>query len=402
MNTAIKPKEITVHGLKKPQRAARKSGNARKRGSEFQTEIMAKAQHEINFDLTGLFKKRIRVKTQDLYVFSNQLSVLINAGLPLVSALRLLGEQIENDGFRAVIEQVGRQVQAGVALSEAFMKFPNVFPNLFISLVQAAEAGGNIAMILQQLAEHLKKKEATNKKIKAATAYPKFVLGFFSVVVAAITLVLVPKFKETFEGFGTELPVPTRIMMDISDFIKDNLMIEIALAAAMVFAFKYFKKTDYGKAVLDRLQLRLPVVGDIVSKSVISRFCGTLGILLQSGVAIVESIEISTKTTENTVFRNAFWEIKRGIVAGETLYAKLSEFPIFPPIVVSMLATGEQSGSLDKMLKNVTEMFDNEIDSRIAKLTSILEPAIMVALGAVALVVILVLYLPIFYLGSVM
>ena len=360
----------------------------------------SKPKSGLNFSLDLFSKTKVQLTT--LHTFANQLSVLLKSGMPLVGSLKMLGQQSENKHFADVIANIAQEVQSGLTLTEAFAKFPRIFPTIFIAMLRAAELGGNIADVLEQLAKYLLHQESVAKKVKSATAYPKFVLGFFSVVVTAIIFGLVPKFKETFSSFGAELPRPTQIMMDLSDFLKHYLFLELLLIAAAVIGFKYYKKTTAGKFQVDSLVLRLPVVGEIVLKSIISQFCRTLGTLIRSGVSIIEALDIAGTTTSNVVFQNAFAEIKQGLLRGETITMGLVKLSIFPSLVINMVSTGEQSGSLEIMLNNVSDIFDTEIDSRITSLTSILEPALMVALGAVALVVILVLYLPIFYLGSVM
>ena len=401
--SSITHNNITIHGLTP---AGSPQSKTKKRSRNFLSPVRvvdddsdkSKSSPSLSFDI---FQKN-KVQLTTLHTFTNQLSVLLKSGMPLVGTIKMLGKQSENKYFGEVIGNIAEDVNAGLTLTEAFAKFPKVFPTIFISMLRAAELGGNIALVLNQLAAYLMHQESVAKKVKSATAYPKFVLGFFSVVVTAIIFVLVPKFKDIFASFGAELPKPTQIMMDFSDFARDHLLLELFLIIAAVVAFKQFKKTKTGTAYLDRLVLHMPVVGEIVLKSILSRFCRTLSILTKSGVSIIEALEIAGKTTRNVVFRRALEEIKQGLLGGETITMGLKRHNIFPQLVINMVSTGEQSGSLEVMLLNVSDIFDTEIDSRISSLTSILEPALMVALGAVALVVILVLYLPIFYLGSVM
>lgn len=403
--SSVTHNNITIHGLGSASPAG-PSANKKAKPSSQPVRIVnddgdkSKPKSGLNFSLDLFSKTKVQLTT--LHTFANQLSVLLKSGMPLVGSLKMLGQQSENKHFADVIANIAQEVQSGLTLTEAFAKFPRIFPTIFIAMLRAAELGGNIADVLEQLAKYLLHQESVAKKVKSATAYPKFVLGFFSVVVTAIIFGLVPKFKETFSSFGAELPRPTQIMMDLSDFLKHYLFLELLLIAAAVIGFKYYKKTTAGKFQVDSLVLRLPVVGEIVLKSIISQFCRTLGTLIRSGVSIIEALDIAGTTTSNVVFQNAFAEIKQGLLRGETITMGLVKLSIFPSLVINMVSTGEQSGSLEIMLNNVSDIFDTEIDSRITSLTSILEPALMVALGAVALVVILVLYLPIFYLGSVM
>ncbi len=409
MSSNITHKNISIHGLSgRRGPASRKAQPAKKVANKPGAIHIVDETPESSVRPKGLFDLKLSLKTTPkvklttLHTFSHQLSVMLKSGMPLVGSLKSIANQSENKYLSKVITEIARDVNAGSTLTKAFSKFPKVFPNIFIAMLRAAELGGNIAIVLKQLSGYLVHQEAIAKKVKSATAYPKFVLGFFFLVVNAIIFWLVPKFKETFASFGAALPKPTQIMIDFSDFAQEHIWVECGLLIALVIAFKQVRRTTWGRAYLDGLLIRLPVVGEIFQKSAIAKFCRTLAIMIKSGVSIIEALEIAGKTTENVVFLHAFREIRRGLVRGETLGTNLTRLKIFPPLVINMISTGEQSGSLESMLNSVADIFDGDVDSRISSITSILEPALMVALGAVALVVILVLYLPIFYMGSVM
>ncbi len=352
--------------------------------------------------MRSLFQGNKTVKTEELYTFANQLATLLNAGVPLVSCLTILTQQTENKFFKSVIEKISVDVRSGYSLTHAFSKFPKIFPSLFTSMVRASEKGGNMAKVLKQLAVYLEEQNKMAKKIKSAMVYPKFVSGFFGLVLCAVLFGLVPKFEAIFAGFDAELPKPTQLLMALSDFLKDYLIFEIIFTAVLFFSFKQFKKTETGRYILDKAFIRLPVIGEVVVKSILSKFCRTFSILLQSGVSIIDSIDIAGSTTNNVHFTDAFQKVKQGVLGGETLNSKMGQNSIFPPMVVSMIATGEQSGALDNMLNSVSELYEEHVNLKISGLTSIIEPVMMVALGVVALIVIIALYLPIFHMGSVM
>ncbi|MFQ5707756.1 MAG: type II secretion system F family protein [bacterium] len=329
------------------------------------------------------------------------MSTLLDAGVPVLSCLNLMAQQSEDSEFKRVLERIVKDVNAGVTLSIAFAKFPDIFSSLFLAMVRMAEEVGNLAQVLNQLSIYLKEQDQLKKKIKAAITYPRFVLGFFLLVLLAIIFGLIPKFKEIFESFDAELPVPTQMLLNVSNFAKDHLFAELLLLAGVVFLFKQYQKSPSGRYFLDRMKLSLPVVGELFSKSALAKFCRTLSVLLQSGVSFVESLEIAGDTTQNVLFQDALREVKQGIIEGTSLKQQLSKYPVFPPLMVKMVSVGEESGSLDKMLSKISEMYDAHVDSKISGLSSIIEPALMIGLGAVALVVIIALYLPIFKMSTV-
>ena len=342
-----------------------------------------------------------KIKAEEIYSFANQLSMLLEAGVPLINSLAILSQQTENASFKRVIERVTDDINKGSNFTQAFAQHPKTFPTLFVAMMRAAEKGGEMVAVLKQLSVYMEQQHKLNEKIKAATVYPKFVFFFFTFVLMGIVFGLVPKFQDIFADFGAELPMPTQILMDISEFAKDNLLFEALAIGALVILFKKFKKTRQGELVLDKIKLMLPVVGDLVSKTALSRFSRTLSILIRSGVSLVDALDISSATTQNVHFVNALRNIKSGVISGESLSKMLSQHAVFPIMVVSMISTGEQSGSLDKMLSSISNLYDTHVDSKISGLSSIIEPVLMVGLGILALVVIIALYLPIFFMGEV-
>ncbi len=340
-------------------------------------------------------------KLEILYTFANQLLILLESGVPLSPSLAILSEQTENINFKSVVDRITQDINAGESFTHALSKYPDIFPNLFVAMIRAAEKGGQLANVLKQLAAYLEEQDKFSKKLRSAMAYPKFVLSFFLVVLLTIIFGLVPKFEAIFKSFNTDLPKPTQILINISNFATNYIIWEAVTIFLFVVFLKRFKKTDYGRFFLDSLKLKLPVVGDILLKSTLSKFCRTLSILIQSGISIVESLTIAATTAQNVPIIEALKTVKQGVIEGEPIHKKLSQNPIFPSLVVKMIATGEESGALDKMLVNISVNYDTNVDTKISTLSSIIEPAMMVALGAVALVTVICFYLPIFKTGSV-
>jgi len=340
------------------------------------------------------------VKREEIYVFSNQLAVLLESGVPMIAALSILSQQTEDARFRKVIEQLQEDINAGATVTKALSNFPDIFPHLFISLVRAAEVGGQLPQILKLISHYLQEQDKLDKKLKSAIIYPKFVFGFFLVVLMGILFGLVPKFEETFKSFGSELPAPTQLLLDFSRLIIDNLVFEILGIVALFISYKRFKKTAAGILFFDKMKLKIPVLGDLTMKASLSKFCRTLKILMQSGVPMVESLDIAGETAENIWFTKALKNIKQGVIEGQSLSKEMNRFAIFPPMVVKMIATGEESGAMEKMLKNVSELYDTHVESKISGLATIIEPVLMIGIGIIVVIVILALYLPIFNMGN--
>jgi type IV pilus assembly protein PilC len=354
-----------------------------------------------SFSLQALLNHGKKVKTEELYTFADQLSTLLSSGVPLLTALQILREQTQDAHFKKTIEGITESINAGSTLTQAINRYPRIFPTLFISMVRAAEKGGQMAEIFAQLSHYLEEQHKIMKKVKAATAYPKFIFIFFLIVLSGILFGLVPKFKSIFEGFGASLPLPTQILLTASHLAREYLPFEALIIVVLIVSYKQFKKTPKGELVLDQVKMKLPVVGDLVRKSAISKFCRTLAMLIRSGVSLVDALEIAGATTESIHFTKAIQNVKSGVLSGESLHAGLKHHAIFPIMVVSMVATGEQSGALDQMLNGISDLYDTNVDAKISGLSSILEPALMIGLGVVALLVIIALYLPIFFMSNV-
>ncbi len=341
-----------------------------------------------------------KVKLEELAIFVNQFAVLLRSGVPLVSVLNMLVEQTDNKPFREVLAHIRDQVSEGMPLSEAFAGYRRIFPQILISLVRAGEMGGDMAGILLQAGEYLKKQDEIEKKIRSALVYPRFVFIFFLFILAAVIYGLVPKFRETFSTFGSELPPVTEMLMATSEFATRYFYWEIGFFALLFISYKHIKKQPAGKRFFDGLQFRLPVFGPLMLKGTVSRFCNTLRVLMENGITFVDALELAGETSGNVVFREVLGRIRNDVIEGSTLAAALSRQQLIPDAAVRMIATGEQAGSIGPMLQNVVELYDNEIETRINSISTVIEPVMMIGLGVIALIVILALYLPIFNLGN--
>ena len=336
------------------------------------------------------------ITTEDRVVFYRQLSTMVDAGVQLVDCLDILLEQSENPTFRKIIKSVKEDLESGENFSSALAKFESTFSTLSISMVKAAEIGGNLAGILDQLATYVENKDKIDKKIKSAISYPKFIMIFFALVVSAVIFGLVPKFQDIFASFGAQLPGPTLVIIAFSNFAKNNLIYEISLIILAIVGFKLLGKNPKGRRFLDSAIFHVPMFGQIIKKSVIARFCQTLGTLTKNNVPLVDALRISAETSNNVIIIETVTDIRNSISAGSPLGKSMEQHPIFPQMMVKMVSVGEEAGSLEIMLEKVAEFYDRQFNAAIDSLSSIIEPVLMIGLGILALVVVVALYLPIF------
>ncbi len=341
-----------------------------------------------------------KIKTEELVIFFRQLATMVEAGVQLVDSLTVLIDQTQNPSFREIVTNVRDRLQGGTSFSEALGKYPAVFPALAISMVKVAEIGGNLGNILEQLATYIEQKDKIDKKIKSATSYPRFILIFFGVVVSAVIFGLVPKFKSIFESFGAQLPGPTLAILKISEFLKRNLITEVLILILIIAGFKILNSRTSGRRFLHSLYFKIPVAGPLLLKSAVARFCQTLGTLVRNGVALVDALQIAGETTNNIIIQEALDQVKKAVMGGSALASALTEFPLFPSMMVKMIAVGEESGALESMLAKVSEFYERQLNATIDSLTAILEPALMIGLGVLALIVVIALYLPIFQMSG--
>lgn len=336
------------------------------------------------------------IKTREIVVFTRQFATMINAGLPLVQSLTVLAEQTENERLRTIITTVLNDIQAGQTLADSLRRHPKVFTELYVNMVAAGEAGGILDTILNRLATFLEKNDALTRKVKGAMTYPVVVL---MVVIASTTLLLwlvVPVFAGIFQDAGMALPLPTLIVLSISDFLQNYILHVIAGMVAVVFAIRQYYQTDSGKLAIDKLLLKMPIFGTLIRKSAVSRFTRTLGTLVSSGVSILEGLEVTARTAGNRVVHDAVMKSRRSIAGGATIADPLKESGVFPPMVVQMINVGEQTGGLDDMLSKIADFYDDEVDTAVGALASIIEPVMIVVMGIVIGGMVVAMYLPMF------
>jgi type IV pilus assembly protein PilC len=340
--------------------------------------------------------KRGSVGMRDIVIFTRQFATMIGAGLPLVQALDILSKQTENKALVGVVRQVLFDVESGNTVSDALSKHPKAFSTLYVNMVAAGEAGGILDTILIRLATFLEKTEALVRKVKGALIYPMVILAVAVMAVVIMLVFVIPTFQDMFASVDLELPLATRVVIGMSAFLQAYWW---ALAGGIMVTFvavKRYYASAGGKLRIDRFMLRLPVLGDVLRKSAVSRFTRTLGTLISSGVSILEGLEITAKTAGNRVVQDAIMASRASIAGGETISAPLAKSGVFPPMVISMIAVGESTGNLDEMLQKIADFYDDEVDVAVSGLLSLLEPAMIIFLGVAVGGMIMAMYLPIF------
>jgi len=359
------------------------------------TKIAAKGK-EIKISLP--FGKK--VKQRSIAIFTRQLATMIDAGLPLVQSLEILSSQQEHKIFKNILREIREEVEGGSTFAGALKKHPATFNDLYTNLVVAGEEGGILDNILTRLANYIEKAEALKKKVKSALVYPSVIVGVAIIVVMILMIFVIPVFEQMFEGAGQTLPLPTLVVVVISKFVRKYIYIVIPAIILLFYLFKKYHQTEGGKAVLDRLLLKLPVFGPLFQKIAVARFSRTLGTLVSSGVPILDGLNIVSKTAGNKTIETAIMNARASIREGETIADPLGRSNIFPPMVIQMIAVGESTGALDSMLSKIAEFYEEEVDVAVTNLTSLLEPLLMIFLGVVIGGVVIAMYLPIFQMAS--
>jgi type IV pilus assembly protein PilC len=344
---------------------------------------------------TGPVKSK-GVSAKDLAVFTRQFSVMIGAGLPLVQCLEILGTQSENKNFGAVILATRADVEAGASLADAMAKHPKAFDSLFTNMIAAGEAGGILDAILKRLATYIEKNVKLKGQVKSAMIYPSAVIIIATVVVTAILWKVIPTFASLFAGLGADLPLPTRIVIALSDALVKFMPFIIVAVIAAVFGIKSYYATEGGRRVIDRFMLSLPILGLLLRKIAVARFCRTLSTLLSSGVSILEALDITARTAGNAIIEDAIQVTRKSIERGETVAGPLKQTAVFPPMVVQMIGVGEATGALDTMLGKIADFYEEEVDVAVAGLLTLLEPVMIAFLGGVVGGIVIAMYLPIF------
>ena len=337
-----------------------------------------------------------KVPTRDVVIFTRQFATMINSGLPLVQALDILGQQTDNKILAEVTKQVVYDVESGNTLADALAKHRNAFSDLFVNMVAAGEAGGILDTILLRLAVFLEKNDAIVRKVKGAMIYPAVIFSVAGIAIIILLIFVIPTFQVMFASVQMELPVPTRIVIGMSDFLQSFWWAVVAGGAFAFWATKKWYATPGGNLILDRAMLSAPVLGDLLRKSAVSRFTRTLGTLISSGVSILDGLEITARTAGNRVIHDAVMQSRGSIAGGETIADPLTKSGVFPPMVTSMIAVGEATGGLDAMLTKIADFYDDEVDAAVSALLSLMEPVMIVVLGVVVGGMIVAMYLPIF------
>lgn len=341
-----------------------------------------------------------KIKLSELVLFSRQMATLIDSGIPLVHGLDILTDQVENAAFKKIVLTVKNDVASGVSLNEALAKHPRAFSPLFVNMVKAGESSGSLDEIMERLATYLEKTDSLLRKVRSALVYPSVV----SIMAVAITLVLilkvVPVFKSMFADFGGKLPIPTLILITVSDFLIHYFFLWFTAAVVGVVFLTRFLKTAKGAEMFDGFKLRMPIFGVIFRKVAVSKFSRTLATLLKSGVPILTSLDIVGKTSGNRIIERAVGKVRESIHEGENISGPLSRSKVFPPLVVRMIAVGEQTGEMEKMLTKIADFYDDQVDATVSGITSLIEPLVIAFLGIVIGTIVICMFLPIFKLSS--
>jgi type IV pilus assembly protein PilC len=341
-----------------------------------------------------------KVNQRAIAIFTRQLATMIDAGLPLVQSLEILSAQQEHKLFKDIIRGIREDVEGGSTFAGALKKHPGTFDDLYTNLVVAGEEGGILDNILLRLAGYIEKSEALKKKVKSAMIYPTTIIGVAIIVVFILMIFVIPVFEDMFKGAGQTLPLPTLIVITMSKMVKKYVFIVIPAVVLLLYLLRRYHHTENGKAVIDRLLLKLPVIGPLLQKISVARFSRTLGTLVSSGVPILDGLSIVSKTSGNKTIETAILNARASIREGETIAEPLSRSGMFPPMVIQMISVGESTGALDSMLSKIADFYEEEVDVAVGNLTSLLEPFLMMFLGVVIGGVVIAMYLPIFQMAS--
>lgn len=336
------------------------------------------------------------VKAIEISRFTRQFAVMIEAGLPLVQCLDILAEQTPNKIFSSTIGKVRDSVSSGSTLASALGKHRKIFNDLYVNMVEAGETGGALETILRRLADYREKTDKLVRKVKGAMVYPAMVSIVAVGMTVAMLTFIIPVFAGMFEGLNAELPGPTKMMIGVSKFLRENILIFIVIIIALIITYIVLNRRKTTRYYIDAIKLKMPVIGNLLRKTAVSRFCRTLGTLLQSGVNLIDALNITAKTAGNAVLTRAIHKSMIAISEGETITAPLAETKVFPPMVIQMIGVGEKTGNMDEMLAKISDFYDDEVDAAVATLTSMIEPVIMVVMGVVIGGMLIAMYLPMF------
>ena len=338
----------------------------------------------------------VKIKLKEVAIFSRQFATMVNSGLPILRALSILSDQVSNKELAKTLTAVRNDVEQGASLSAAMAKFPKAFNDLYIAMVKAGETGGMLDDVLLRLADVLEREVHLRQKIKSAMTYPVAVVALVVLIMGAMLLFVVPQFKTIYTQLGGTLPLPTRVLLMMSDAVKKYWYMFIVGAFAFSFFFKRYKKTETGRATLDAFKLKVPIFGTLFHKTALSRFSSTAGMLLRSGVPILQALDIVADTVNNRVMSRAVVDVQASVREGESIAKPLSRHAVFPPMVVQMLAVGEETGQIDTMLDKVATFYENEVEASVDALTSLIEPLLIAIIGGAVGAAVIALYMPMF------
>src|SRR6266540_1212526 len=337
-----------------------------------------------------------RVKLKDISIFSRQFATMVNSGLPILKGLVILEEQTESKILAKAIASVRTDVEGGASLSAAMAKHPKIFNNLYVAMVKSGEAGGVLEAVLQRIAVTLEGEVALRQRIRSAMTYPIVVAGFVTLILLAMLLFIVPQFQGLYSQLGGTLPLPTRILLAVSNALKHSFIIVFLVLVAMIIGLRRFIKTKRGRELWDRFKLRVPVFGPLFQKTALARFSRVFGVMSSSGVPILQSLEVVSETVNNSLMSAAILDVQSSVKEGESISKPLARHPVFPPMVVQMLSVGEQTGSLDEMLEKISVYYDEEVKAAVDSLTSLIEPIMIMFVGGAVGLSVIALYLPMF------
>lgn len=340
------------------------------------------------------------VKWKEIVIMTRQLATLIDAGLPLLRSINILASQQKPSKMRDILREISSDVQQGSTFSEGLAKHPDAFDRLFVNMVRAGEVGGMLETVLNRLAIFMEKRMALQRKVKGAMVYPIFVILAATGIVTFLLIKVVPVFADIFKDFGSGLPAPTQFLVDVGEFVQYQWWLLLLIVNSTIITIKVMGKIHTVKRVMDRVSLKMPLVGDLVTKVAVARFARTLGTLLQSGVPILQALRITRETISNEVIQNAVLKVHDSIKEGDTIAAPLDEAKVFPAMVVNMIDVGEETGSLDAMLGKVADIYDAEVEAAVEAMLALMEPAIIIVLGGIIGFIVIALYMPIFALGD--
>jgi type IV pilus assembly protein PilC len=344
----------------------------------------------------GTVKLGGSVKAKDMAIYTRQFSTMVDAGLPIAQCLQILSEQSESKVLRDVTSRIAVDVQGGATLAESFGKYPKTFDNLFVNMLAVGESGGVLDVCLQRLSSYIEKAAKLKSKVKSAMVYPITIVSVACLVIIFMMVFVLPTFANMFKTMGAELPLPTKIVIWMSDMTRRYIIFMLAFIGAGIYALKRYYNTDQGSMAIDTFMLKVPVVGMLIRKIAVARFTRTLGTLISSGVPILEGLLITARAAGNRIVEKAVMQARQHVTAGGTLAEPLRTTPVFPAMVVHMISVGENTGALDAMLNKIADFYDDEVDSAVAALTSLLEPMMIVFLGVSVGGIVIAMYLPIF------